>query len=135
MCLRPRRSDEDSATQLPNAVTHSFQNPNRNYYSFIGYTTVSWTLKADLACRQVLHVLSQLDRADGARLAVPRLPTDGMMETQSLVDMKSGYIKRGLKHIPRQGKAGEWRAHQDYPTDLLHFFLWKFASDPALEIL
>lgn len=96
---------------------------------------MSWTLKADLACRQVLHVLSQVDRTDDARLAVARLPTDGMMETQSLVDLKSGYIKRGLKQIPRQGTAGEWRAHQDYPTDLLHFFLWKFANDTALEIL
>ena len=95
---------------------------------------MSWTLKADLACRQVLHVLAQVDSAQGARLAVPRLPKTRKMITRDLLDMKSGYIKRGLGFVPRQGTGTEWRAHQDYPSDLLAFMKWKLFGDDALEI-
>jgi hypothetical protein len=40
------------------------------------------------------------------------------METEPLIDLKSGYVLRSVGLLPRQGPAAPWRLHQSYPRDL-----------------
>lgn len=88
-----------------------------NLVSILGYTTVSWTLKADLASAYACRLLRHMDRT-GAGQCMPRPPLDGM-PCPPLVQSSAGYIQRARDLLPRQGTRRPWKFHQNYPLDIL----------------
>ncbi len=96
-----------------------------------GYTNASWTLKCDLICDYVARLLDHMDR-HGYRKVVPR-PDDPNMEPEPLVDFSSGYFKRSLHELPKQGPRKPWRLYQNYFKDVVSIRLERFTDD-ALEM-
>jgi monooxygenase len=80
----------------------------------IGYVNASWTLRADLVARYVTRLLAYMD-ARGYAVATPRSPSG--MATRPLLDLSSGYIRRSLSALPRQGTRPPWVLRQNYLLD------------------
>jgi cation diffusion facilitator CzcD-associated flavoprotein CzcO len=89
-----------------------------NFALAVGYTNASWTLKCDLVSEYVCRVLTELDRT-GATVVTPVPPPPGPREP--LLTLQSGYIKRGIGAMPRQGPGRPWRLNQNYAKDVLMF--------------
>ncbi|HST67115.1 MAG TPA: NAD(P)/FAD-dependent oxidoreductase [Mycobacteriales bacterium] len=89
-----------------------------NFALAIGYTNASWTLKCDLVSEYVCRVLNELART-GARVVTPVPPPPGPREP--LLNLESGYIRRGIDRLPRQGPGRPWRLNQNYAQDVLLF--------------
>ena len=88
-----------------------------NFASVSGYTTASWTLKADLASVYVCRLLNHMQRT-GARQCMPHAD-DPSMTTLPWVDLSSGYFQRALDGLPRQGSKKPWKLQQNYLGDLM----------------
>jgi cation diffusion facilitator CzcD-associated flavoprotein CzcO len=87
-----------------------------NFAMAVGYTNASWTLKCDLVAEYVCRVLNYLDAHD-LQACTPVAPdTD---ERIPLIDLDSGYVRRSLDQLPKQGPAAPWRLYQNYPRDVL----------------
>jgi monooxygenase len=82
-----------------------------------GYVNASWTLRADLTCEYLCHIINHMHR-HGNSLFVPTLrPQDAGMQLKPWLDqMSSGYIKRAAHMGPKQGQ-GPWRNTQNYFED------------------
>jgi monooxygenase len=83
-----------------------------------GYTNASWTLKADLVATYVCRLLRYM-RAHGHAVVVPDAPDDDPTGLPPLIDLRSGYVRRGAAVLPRRGTAGPWRTANSYPHDVL----------------
>ncbi len=96
----------------------------------VGYTNASWTLKCDLTSEYVCRLLNYM-RERGLSRCRPRL-RGGPIEGDPLIDFSSGYVRRSLDALPRQGPAPPWRLYQNYVFDIL---LMRHApvADDALE--
>ncbi len=79
-----------------------------------GYTNASWTLKAELVCDRVARLLRHL-RDGGWRTVVA--PDDPSAGDRPAVDLSSGYFRRALDRLPRQGDRDPWVVHQDWFVD------------------
>jgi cation diffusion facilitator CzcD-associated flavoprotein CzcO len=86
-----------------------------NLHMVFGYTNASWTLKADLVNRYMCRVLDHM-AAHGLDIALPVAPPDGPVAP--FIDLTSGYVRRGLAGLPKQGSRSPWRLHQNYLRDL-----------------
>ena len=84
----------------------------------IGYTNASWTLKCDLTAEYVCRLLNHMDRR-GYDWCVPRR-NDPSVKEEPVIDFTSGYVRRALDTLPRQGSRKPWRLHQNYALDLLN---------------
>ena len=82
----------------------------------IGYTNASWTLKCDLTSEYVCRLLQYMD-ARGYASAVPR-KDDASLKEEPIIDFSSGYVRRSLDRIPKQGSRAPWRLYQNYAFDL-----------------
>jgi monooxygenase len=82
----------------------------------IGYTNASWTLKCDLTAEYVCRLLNYMDR-HGYALCVPRV-NDPDVKEEPVIDFNSGYVRRALDTLPKQGSKTPWRLHQNYVRDL-----------------
>ena len=89
--------------------------PNLAYT--LGYTNASWTLKADLVARYVCRLLDHMDRS-GYRVCTPRLP-DATLPIEPIIDLTSGYVRRSIDDLPKQGGRAPWRLHQNYARDIV----------------
>jgi monooxygenase len=87
-----------------------------NLMFIFGYTNASWTLKADLTCEYLVRLLKRMD-ATGARVAVAR--RDPRIADIPFLDFTSGYVRRALPMLPRQGARRPWRLYQNYFLDLM----------------
>ena len=87
-----------------------------NFAMTLGYTNASWTLRADLVAGYVCRLLRHLDRT-GAQVVTPLTPPDG--PRAPLIDLTSGYVRRSIGTLPRQGHRAPWRVHQNYARELL----------------
>ncbi|WP_375481389.1 flavin-containing monooxygenase [uncultured Jatrophihabitans sp.] len=83
-----------------------------------GYINASWTLKADLAGEYLCRVLTHLDR-HGLTTFVAHGGADDHGEGSVLGALNSGYVRRGDRHLPRQGSRGPWRVTNDYLRDAI----------------
>ncbi|MGY1591485.1 flavin-containing monooxygenase [Geodermatophilus sp. SYSU D00708] len=81
----------------------------------IGYTNASWTLKADLVARYVCRLLQHM-AARGYATCTPVAPPGG--GTEPFIGLDSGYVRRSLAALPRQGSRAPWRLHQNYVRDV-----------------
>ncbi len=88
-----------------------------NFSFAFGYTNASWTLKADLVAAYLCRLLRAMRRR-GAVSATPRVRTGSVTEVP-FADLSSGYIRRALPSLPRQGHRKPWRLHQNYAVDVL----------------
>ena len=88
-----------------------------NFAAVSGYTTATWTLKADLASVFVCRLLNHMRRT-GARQCVPHAD-DPSMTTLPWVDLSSGYFQRALDQLPKQGSRKPWKLKQNYLGDLM----------------
>ena len=88
-----------------------------NFANAIGYTNASWTLKCDLTCEYVTRVLNRMER-DGAVWVCPDDPSTDI-EPQPMLDFSSGYVRRSIGHLPKQGTRTPWKLYQNYLRDLL----------------
>ncbi|NAZ86006.1 NAD(P)-binding protein [Kineococcus sp. T90] len=87
-----------------------------NFAFAFGYTNASWTLKVDLVTEFVCRLLLRMRRT-GATTATPQAPPDPARAP--LIDLASGYVRRGAAALPSQGTRTPWRLHQDYLRDVL----------------
>ncbi|MDI3402637.1 flavin-containing monooxygenase [Streptomyces cavernicola] len=87
-----------------------------NFALTIGYTNASWTLKADLVATYVCRLLAHMDE-HGYDVCTPQLPDDGGA-LRPLIDLDSGYVRRSLDALPKQGATAPWRLNQNYPRDV-----------------
>jgi cation diffusion facilitator CzcD-associated flavoprotein CzcO len=83
----------------------------------IGYTNASWTLKCDLTAEYVCRLLNHMDRR-GYERCVPRR-NDPEVREEPVINFTSGYVRRALDSLPKQGSRKPWRLHQNYALDLL----------------
>jgi hypothetical protein len=88
-----------------------------NFASIFGYTNASWTLKADLSAAFLCRLLNRMRRG-GERRVIPR--RDGTVTERPFLDFTSGYVRRALDHLPKQGETGPWRLKQSYTADLMN---------------
>jgi monooxygenase len=87
-----------------------------NFAYTIGYTNASWTLKADLACEYVTRLLRYMDE-HGYRTVVPERDPD--VSEVPFIDLASGYVRRSLDQLPKQGDRAPWRLRMNYLRDLI----------------
>jgi cation diffusion facilitator CzcD-associated flavoprotein CzcO len=87
-----------------------------NLATALGYTNASWTLKCDLTAEYVCRLLKHMDR-HGYAQCTPRV-NDPEVKEEPLLDFTSGYVRRALHTLPRQGSKTPWRLHQNYVRDL-----------------
>ncbi|MCD7442427.1 NAD(P)/FAD-dependent oxidoreductase [Streptomyces lincolnensis] len=86
-----------------------------NFALCFGYVNLSWTMRADLTARLVCRVLKHMRRADLAAVTPPAEP--GVRE-QPMIELASGYVRRGVRSFPRQGHRTPWRMRQTYLLDV-----------------
>jgi monooxygenase len=94
--------------------------PNLSY-SF-GYTNASWTLKADLTGEYLCRLLNHLAKT-GTEIAIPVRELG--VEEVPFLDFSSGYVRRAIDILPKQGSKKPWKLYQNYALDMLSL---KFAS-------
>ncbi|MEO0324774.1 MAG: NAD(P)/FAD-dependent oxidoreductase [Myxococcota bacterium] len=82
----------------------------------VGYTNASWTLKVDLSCAAVTRLLNHMAK-HGHEVAVAA--REEGLEDVPLLDLSSGYVRRALAELPKQGSVDPWHIHQNYLKDLL----------------
>ena len=83
----------------------------------LGYTNASWTLKCDLVCEYVCRLLNHME-TEGYRKCLARVPDTGVTE-EPILDFSSGYVKRALSKLPKQGSKAPWKLAQNYLLDLV----------------
>ena len=86
-----------------------------NFAWTIGYTNASWTLKADLVAEYVCRLLKHMDE-NGYAAVTP--DATGATAVNPFLDLASGYVKRSLAELPKQGDQAPWRLHQNYVKDV-----------------
>ena len=89
-----------------------------NWAAVFGYTSASWTLKADLVSVYVCRLLRYM-RKRGFDVVIPQPDHRTTPADRPLMDSLSsaGYIKRGGHRLPKQG-SGPWTNSDDYATDI-----------------
>lgn len=80
-----------------------------------GYTNASWTLKCDLSNQYVCRLLKYMEE-HGYQQCTPR-QNDPNLELEDWLDFSSGYIRRKMHTLPKQGTKKPWRLDQNYLVD------------------
>ncbi|BAT58205.1 FAD-containing monooxygenase EthA [Variibacter gotjawalensis] len=94
-----------------------------------GYANASWTLKADLSSAYLCRLLNHMD-ARGYAAVMPReMPI--VDDAAAMLPLQSGYIKRSMHLMPKQGAEAPWKANHNYMLDVFEFRFGK-VDDAAL---
>jgi cation diffusion facilitator CzcD-associated flavoprotein CzcO len=101
-----------------------------NLAMLFGYTNASWTLKVDLSCDYLCRLLRRMDRK-GKSIATARADPDAA--EMPFLEFTSGYVRRALDRLPRQGAKRPWRLYQNYWLDLLSLRFGRL-DDGVLEL-
>lgn len=86
----------------------------------IGYTNVSWTLRADTTARYVAKLLAYMDSHRYTH-AYPHLENADAMATRPAFDLRSGYVLRSPNVLPKSGDRQPWQVRQNFLLDMLAF--------------
>jgi monooxygenase len=87
-----------------------------NLISSFGYTTASWTLKADLINVYMCRLLRFMDK-NGYSSAMPDA-TGVKVADGSLSHLTSGYVMRARDEMPKQGINAPWISSENYYSDI-----------------
>jgi monooxygenase len=82
-----------------------------------GYTNASWTLKCDLTCEYLCRLINYMDR-HGFRRCLPH-NDDPTVTPQPSLSFTSGYVRRAIDKLPKQGDRRPWRLYQNYALDIV----------------
>jgi hypothetical protein len=69
-------------------------------------------------------------RRRGESAVVPR--RDQSVAERPFLDFTSGYVRRALPLLPKQGESGPWRLRQSYTADLINLRFGRL-DDGVLE--
>jgi cation diffusion facilitator CzcD-associated flavoprotein CzcO len=94
-----------------------------NLASAFGYTNASWTLKCDLTCEYVCRLINYMDRQN-YRQCMPH-NDDPAIEALPYLEFTSGYVRRSIADLPKQGSRRPWRLYQNYALDIVSLRLGK----------
>lgn len=78
-----------------------------NMAAIVGYTNLSWTMKADLASAYVCRLIKHLDQK-GLDVATPVDREHCTLDESIFGSLRSGYVQRGKQKIMRQGSKAPW---------------------------
>ena len=87
-----------------------------NFAWILGYTSLSWTLKVDLASAYLVRLYKHLD-AHGQASFCAHDEHAQRTDESVMGNLTSGYLVRANDRMPRQGRAGPWRVTHHYPSD------------------
>ena len=89
-----------------------------NLASSFGYINASWTLRADLISTYMCRLLNHM-RDTGTLQCTPRLrPEDADMTARPFIEnFSSGYMRRAMSEMPKQGDREPWLNPQHYGRD------------------
>ena len=87
-----------------------------NFAISFGYVNASWTLRTDLTCEYVCRLINLMDKKN-VSCCTPIDDLDAYGDDK-LIDFTSGYIKRGLHMMPKQGNKSPWKNYQNYIKDI-----------------
>jgi monooxygenase len=88
-----------------------------NFSFTLGYTNASWTLKCNLVAEYVCRLFKYMT-AHGYDCATP-VGNEPAISDKPSFDLSSGYFRRGIELLPKQGSEKPWKFHQNYALDLL----------------
>jgi cation diffusion facilitator CzcD-associated flavoprotein CzcO len=88
-----------------------------NLAMVFGYSKLSWTLKCELTSEYVCRLINYMDRHN-YRQCMPH-NSDPAIEATPYCELSSGYIKRSIEKIPKQGSKRPWRLYQNYALDIV----------------
>jgi cation diffusion facilitator CzcD-associated flavoprotein CzcO len=86
-----------------------------NFIYTVGYTNISWTLKADLVAEYACRLINHMD-ANGYRRAVA--VRDPSVAEQPFLEFSPGYVMRSIDQLPKQGSEAPWRLSMSYIIDV-----------------
>ncbi len=101
-----------------------------NFSFTLGYSNASWTLKCNLVAEYICRLLNHMS-AHGYDCATPVGREPAIVDKPS-INLNSGYIRRGMEFLPKQGSKRPWKFHQNYARDLLDLF-WSAVDDGTME--
>jgi monooxygenase len=101
-----------------------------NFVFAVDYTNASWTLKVDLVFEYVCRLLNFMDQQDYKRCTPRNDKYNG--DSEPILDFTSGYVRRAIDILPRQGTKAPWKLHQNYVLDVLTLRFGK-VDDEAME--
>ena len=88
-----------------------------NFSFTLGYSNASWTLKCNLVAEYICRLLNYMS-AHGYDYAAP-VGSEPAIADQPALNLNSGYIRRGIDLLPKQGTERPWKFHQNYALDML----------------
>jgi len=83
----------------------------------LGYSNASWTLKCNLVAEYVCRLLNHMS-AHSYNSATP-VGREPVMLDKPAFNLNSGYIRRGIEFLPKDGSSRPWKIHQNYLLDML----------------
>jgi monooxygenase len=110
---------DGEAVSVPDTVVHRgmMLSGVPNFAFTMGYINASWTLKADLVAGHVCRLLRHLDRHRYAYCQP--LPPGPEQPTRPFIELTSGYVRRSVADLPRQGTRRPWLLQHNYFKDWL----------------
>lgn len=86
-----------------------------NLAFIFGYTSASWTLKADIVMKYICRVLRYMDKKSNNVV----IPTNTGNDPGGIPfsDMQSGYMARARSRMPLRGHRAPWTLQQNYFLD------------------
>jgi cation diffusion facilitator CzcD-associated flavoprotein CzcO len=110
-------SVDGDAVELPRTMAYKSMMLSGlpNFVYTVGYTNISWTLKADLVAEYACRLINHMD-ANGHRIAVA--PRDPAVQERPFLDFDPGYVRRSLDELPKQGSEQPWRLSMSYIIDV-----------------
>lgn len=88
-----------------------------NFSFTLGYSNASWTLKCNLVAEYICRLLNHMS-AHGYDCATP-VGREPAIVDKPAINLSSGYIRRGIEFLPKQGSKRPWKFHQNYALDML----------------
>jgi monooxygenase len=86
-----------------------------NFLYTIGYTNISWTLKADLVAEYACRLINHMDANGYTRALAARDPA---VAERPFLDFTPGYVVRSIDQLPKQGAHEPWRLSMSYIFDV-----------------
>ncbi len=88
-----------------------------NFSFTLGYSNASWTLKCNLVAEFICRMLNHM-KAHNYDCATP-VGLEPAIADKAAINLNSGYIRRGIELLPKQGSTRPWKFHQNYALDIL----------------